>query len=117
MSTTWIRRLFGPKANNRRGSSKRPKRNRAPLWLERLEDRLAPATLITLANGIGGSAGGLVEDSHGNLFGTNNGGVFGYGTVFEVANGSNTVTTLASFDRANGNAPTGDLVLDRDGDL
>lgn len=86
--------------------------------MEGLEDRLAPATLLTLANGVGLSEGSLVEDSHGNLFGTSvESGIYGFGTVFEVANGSNTVTTLASFDGANGNEPTGDLILDSDGNL
>jgi uncharacterized repeat protein (TIGR03803 family) len=60
----------------------------------------------------------LVEDSHGNLFGTNfDGGVYGFGQVFEVANGSNTVTTLATFDGANGKQPAGDLALDSNGNL
>jgi len=46
---------------------------------------------------------GMVVDSSGNLFGTDDaGGDFGYGGLFEVASGSGTLTSLASF-----NTPTG----------
>jgi uncharacterized repeat protein (TIGR03803 family) len=59
-------------------------------------------------------------DSGGNLFGTTlylgNTGV-GTGTVFEVAAGSSAVTTLASFNGANGAQPAGPLVRDGSGNL
>ena len=61
------------------------------------------STITTLAsfNGTNGgySYGSLVEDGNGNLFGTTKyGGVQGDGTVFELAAGSGTKITLASFD-------------------
>ena len=60
---------------------------------------------------------GLVEDSSGNLFGTTyQGGVGGYGTVFEVAHNSNTITTLVSFKGSNGQIPSG-RVEDSSGNL
>jgi uncharacterized repeat protein (TIGR03803 family) len=63
-------------------------------------------------------AAGLVEDSNGNLFGTTSqAGTSGYGTVFEVANGSNSITTLASFNSSNGANPYGGLVEDNSGNL
>jgi uncharacterized repeat protein (TIGR03803 family) len=40
----------------------------------------------------------LVEDGNGNFFGTTvGGGASGHGTVFELAAGSHTITTLVSF--------------------
>ncbi len=61
---------------------------------------------------------GLVEDGSGNLFGTTSvGGASRDGTVFEVKAGSGTVTTLASFNSANGAIPKAGLVEDGSGDL
>ena len=86
-------------------------------------------TITTLAsfNGTDGivSNGGLVLDAAGNLYGTAGLGGPGYssgasngdGTVFEVAKGSGTITTLASFDGADGEFPTGGLALDAAGNL
>jgi uncharacterized repeat protein (TIGR03803 family) len=60
----------------------------------------------------------LVEDSIGDLFGTaGGGGAYGVGTVFEVGHGSNSITTLASFNRTNGGGPYGRLVMDSNGNL
>ena len=88
------------------------------------------ANLTTLAsfNGTNGSGpvniGSLIADADGNLYGTtkfggnlslNNGQ--GYGTVFEVAAGTNTITTLATFDGTNGSLPYAGLVADGDGNL
>ena len=72
-----------------------------------------------MTNGPSQPHGGLIADSSGNLYGTTTaGGAHGYGTVFEVAAGSNIITTLASFDGSNtGAAPLGDLVEDSRGDL
>jgi uncharacterized repeat protein (TIGR03803 family) len=62
--------------------------------------------------------GGLVMDGSGNLYGTTyQGGASGYGTVFEVAQGSGTITTLASFDKTDGANPYDALVLDGSGNL
>ena len=80
-------------------------------------------TITTLANfnydiGVQPYAG-VVRDGGGNLYGTTTygGGGYGDGTVFEIAAGSNTITTLASFTGSNGAYPLGDLVLDSAGNL
>ncbi len=79
-------------------------------------------TLTTLAsfNGTNGSdpVAGLIEDSSGNLFGTSFvGGTNGMGKVFEFANGSSTITPLASFNGSNGQSPYGSLIEDSSGNL
>ena len=79
-------------------------------------------TITTLSSFTGNTGanpqGGLVEDSSGNLFGTTNGGgYYGDGTVFEVAAGSGTITTLASFNGANGANPEAGLIEDSHGNL
>ena len=62
--------------------------------------------------------GGPVLDSSGNLYGvTYAGGADGDGTVYELAAGSSTITTLASFNGANGSAPQAGLLVDSDGNL
>ena len=61
---------------------------------------------------------GVTLDPAGNIFGTTEqGGADGYGTVFEIATGTNTLTTLASFDGTNGRNPEGGVTLDASGDL
>jgi uncharacterized repeat protein (TIGR03803 family) len=68
-------------------------------------------------NGIGPYAA-LIMDKSGNLYGTaSQGGASGYGTVFELAHGSHTITTLASFNGANGQNPVGALIMDNSGNL
>jgi uncharacterized repeat protein (TIGR03803 family) len=79
-------------------------------------------SITTLAsfNGTGGANpdGGLLIDGSGNLYGTTSqGGANGDGTVFELAAGSGTITTLASFDGTDGSDPTGTLVIDGSGNL
>ena len=60
----------------------------------------------------------LVEDASGNLFGTTQyGGAANYGTVFELAAGTGSVTTLVSFNDVNGAYPLGGLVEDDAGNL
>lgn len=79
-------------------------------------------TLTTLAsfNGANGSnpVTDLISDDAGNLFGTTpTGGANNLGTVFEIARGSHTITTLASFDTTTGSNPLGSLAIDRRGNL
>ncbi len=86
------------------------------------EVRAGNSTITTLAsfNGTNGAnpSAGLVEDASGNLFGTTyQGGASADGTVFEVRAGSDTITTLASFNGANGQDPHAGLVEDGGGNL
>ena len=77
-------------------------------------------TTLAFFNGTNGTtpSAGLVEDTRGNLFGTTEGGgAAGYGTVFEIAAGTGTITTLASFNDTNGSNPIGQLLEDGNGDL
>ena len=71
---------------------------------------------------------GLVIDSNGDIFGeTGMGGASfgnvnalsgqGYGSIFEVAAGSGTITTLASFNGTDGEVPNGGLAVDANGNL
>jgi uncharacterized repeat protein (TIGR03803 family) len=60
----------------------------------------------------------LIADSHGNLFGTApQGGANHDGTLFEVAAGSHAITTVASFNGANGAFPQSGLVADSHGNF
>jgi uncharacterized repeat protein (TIGR03803 family)/autotransporter-associated beta strand protein len=63
---------------------------------------------------------GLICDAAGNLYGTTSGGgADDQGTVFELAAGTDALTTLASFNGKNGDGvlPEGGLVADAAGDL
>ena len=49
---------------------------------------------------------GLIADANGNLYGTTrDGGLYGMGTVFEVAASTHVLSTLATFNGANGLSP------------
>jgi uncharacterized repeat protein (TIGR03803 family) len=79
-------------------------------------------TLTALASFTGTNGanpqGALVMDAGGNLYGTAyGGGANGDGTVFEVANASGAITTLATFNGTNGGQPSGGLILDGAGNL
>jgi uncharacterized repeat protein (TIGR03803 family) len=80
------------------------------------------STITTLAS-FDGTDGefpyaGLMIDGSGNLYGTTAaGGADGDGSVFEVAHGSSTITTIASFTGTNGKVPKGSLVMDSSGNL
>ena len=57
-------------------------------------------------------------DANGDIFGTTVlGGANGDGSVFEIVHGTNTITTLASFDGTDGIQPQGGVILDANGDL
>ena len=83
----------------------------------------APTTLVSFNNADGSfPAGGLIADSHGDLFGTTSGGgANDDGTVFEItktaAGYASAPTTLVSFDGANGAFPFASLIADVNGDL
>lgn len=77
-------------------------------------------TFLLSFDGTNGSypAGGLIADAQGNFYGTTTyGGTYDRGTVFKFTPGSNTLTTLATFDIANGSLPVGSLTIDAQGNL
>ena len=60
----------------------------------------------------------MTLDSSGNLFGTTEfGGASDSGTVFEIAHGSTTITTLVNFNNSTGEGPYSGLTLDSSGNL
>src|SRR5665213_3322839 len=79
-------------------------------------------TITTLAsfNGTNGAntEAGVTLDAAGDLYGTTDGGGdSNAGTVFEIAKGSGTITTLASFNFTNGANPSAGVALDASGNL
>ncbi len=120
-------KFFGPgRAGKSRGAGRCERRRRGlrPV-VTGLEERqlltnYALATVASFNQGNGASpVGSLIMDGQGNLYGTTSaGGAYDDGTVFEIARGSNTITTLASFNGSNGAAPyNGNLILDGQGNL
>jgi uncharacterized repeat protein (TIGR03803 family) len=120
-----VRRPATRSAVSARRDRKLPRPSARP-FLEPLETRLTPSFVLTTlasfngANGNGPDAG-LMMDNSGNLYGTTAvGGQYGNGSVFEIANGSGVITTLASF---NGNSktvgyrPLGGVIMDSSGNL
>jgi uncharacterized repeat protein (TIGR03803 family) len=78
---------------------------------------IVPIVTFNGANGIR-PASGLLIDAQGNLYGTTgSGGANGDGTVFEIAAGTHTLTTLASFTDVDKAGPGGQLALDAEGDV
>jgi uncharacterized repeat protein (TIGR03803 family) len=81
-----------------------------------------PTTLASF-NGTDGDTplGSLIADSHGDLFGTTEGGANSDGTVFEIVKTptgyASTPTTLVGFNGANGSLPAVSLIADANGDL
>jgi uncharacterized repeat protein (TIGR03803 family) len=79
-----------------------------------------PTTLVRFDGTDGSSPGGLIADANSNLFGTAEGGSYGYGTVFEIAKTASgyasTPTTLVNFDGTDGYSPAG-LIADANGNL
>ncbi len=123
MSLSWAEKLVVVKCKNAR---KERRRADQPRWLFRpalevLEERRVPS-LVTLASfnsPVGAQPyAGLIRDGSGNLFGTTyEGGTSGDGTVFEVAAGTNTLTTLVSFNGTNGANPYAGVIEDSNGNL
>jgi uncharacterized repeat protein (TIGR03803 family) len=77
-------------------------------------------TTLLSFDGANGSypMGPLLTDANGSLYGTAcTGGASNYGTIFQLAAGSRTLTTLATFIGPNGRNPTGSLLLDSTGNL
>ena len=77
-------------------------------------------TALASFNGTNGTRpyASLIMDSGGNLYGTASlGGADADGTVFELAQGSGTITTLASFSGTNGATPRAGLIMDSNGNL
>ena len=63
---------------------------------------IVPLASFNGTDGIGSQASPIM-DSSGNLYGTtSSGGADGYGTVFKLGKGSDTITALASFNGTNG---------------
>src|SRR5271156_4228258 len=90
---------------------------------ESLESRVLFSTYVlnslasfSLASSGQAPEGGVALDASGNLYGTTTSeGVDADGTIFEVAHGTTTATTIASFNGTNGADPLGGLVLDASG--
>jgi uncharacterized repeat protein (TIGR03803 family) len=79
-------------------------------------------TLTTLVSFDGANGGApyarLIADAAGNIFGTTQGGGANIlGTVFRLDTATNTLTTLVSFDGANGSSPSAGLIADAAGNL
>jgi uncharacterized repeat protein (TIGR03803 family) len=86
----------------------------------RIEAGTHAISTLALFNADNGSGpfGSLVADADGNLYGTtSDGGANFQGTVFRLNAGTNTITTLASFDGANGAYPYAGLIADAQGNL
>ena len=77
----------------------------------------SPRWLPSTAPAVAGEAA-LIMDSSGNLYGTTyGGGASNDGTIFELAHGSGTITTLASFNGTDGDEPKAALIMDSSGNL
>lgn len=84
--------------------------------------RGAEGGVVTVASITGGFAprAGVTIDANGNLYGTTaGGGLYGGGTVYRIAKGENSVTTVASFFGGfeEGSGPFGGVTFDGDGNL
>jgi uncharacterized repeat protein (TIGR03803 family) len=68
--------------------------------------------------GNGNQPNSVILNAHGNVYGTTYlGGIDNLGTIFEVDAATHTLTTLATFDGANGANPSGGLFIGTDGSL
>jgi len=74
-------------------------------------------TLVNFNGKNGSQPQSILEDSHGNFYGTTlSGGAYGQGTVFEIQQDGKLIT-LVSFSGANGSGPEAGVILDKDGNL
>ncbi len=74
-------------------------------------------TMVNFDGKNGAQPQSILEDTHGNFYGTTlNGGAYGKGTVFEIEQ-SGKLITLVSFSGPNGSSPEAGVVLDPDGNL
>ena len=78
-------------------------------------------TVASFAGGNGSRPSGLTLDNNGNFYGTTRTGTgsSANGTIFEIAKGTTTISTLAVFagDRVTGNGPTAGVAIDGNGNL
>ena len=90
----------------------------APEVFEVVKGSGAATALATFDGADLDTANSLVVDPAGNLYGTTSGGGAADpdGGIFEIARGSGSATTLASFDGTDGSSPN-DLVMDAAGNL
>lgn len=80
----------------------------------------AAVTILAAFNNTDGSGpiGPPTLDAAGDLFGaTGAGGAYDDGTAYEIASGSNAITTIATFNGANGLSPVGGVILNSSGNL
>ena len=94
----------------------------SPTWTQSVAtiSPRAPMTLVSFngSDGYAPEGSGVIFDSAGNMYGTTlQGGSSGDGTVFEVASGTQAVTTLASFNATNGEDPEAGVIFDSAGNL
>jgi uncharacterized repeat protein (TIGR03803 family) len=62
--------------------------------------------------------GSLIADSHGNLYGTTGGGgAYGYGTVFKLASGTDTILHSFAYGTTDGAYPQAGVLMDSSGNL
>jgi uncharacterized repeat protein (TIGR03803 family) len=92
--------------------------NHGVVWeLAKGTSTITPLASFNGTNG-GGAGSPVTFDANGNLFGTAQiGGANGFGTVWELAKGSSTITLLASFDGTNGRNPLSGVTFDANGNL
>jgi uncharacterized repeat protein (TIGR03803 family) len=125
----WLSVSFSWRTYRRHAKNRTTSRPKHRPRLEALEDRLVLSNggsgidpLYTLASFNGSNGDGpqrnLLMDGSGNLYGTTGGGgAYSDGTIFELAQGSSTITTLASFNGTNGANPEAGLIIDASGNL
>lgn len=64
------------------------------------------------------AVGGIVADRNGNFYGTSfDGAASGFGSVWELPHGSNKITTLDTFNGANGEHPAASPIIDSAGNI